>query len=187
MNNHYHLLFFLRYGSDPSFSLDDKNKWKRDTKNRRDDHDNKLKKLINDAKMKTAENSADYAEAGTVLAYNPVRCKEVTRHLLKLDKFAEIKNDLAHLDSEEVMSKYDEVEMRKALLLEGLITTGGKRPGTIAAMRVGELLKGTRLDDGCVCVAVRKHKTFQKYGVSLLTFYRDNLYEAYCNYLKIFR
>ena len=77
--------------------------------------------------------------------------------------------------------------MRKALLLEGLITTGGKRPGTVAVMRVGELLKRTRLDDGCVCVAVRKHKTFKTYGVSLLTFYRENLYEAYFNYLHIFR
>ena len=73
--------------------------------------------------MQMAENSADYAEYETVLAYNPDKYKQVTRYLLKMDKFVESKNDLAHLDPADVVAKYNECEMRKAPMLEGLIIT----------------------------------------------------------------
>ena len=132
-------------------------------------------------------NAADAAESEVVLSCNPDRMAEVTRYLLENEEFNHYKNQLNAMSPDQIREKIDECKARYALSSECLLTTGGKRPGTVANTTTGELQKGKVQEDGSIVVSVYDHKTFDKYGTSKLTFWREGLYSACIKYSDAFK
>ena len=148
--------------------------------------DKDLKRLNASCKAAAAGNAAKATKSKTDLTYNPDRMKQVVSTILRLPILTQIKYDLINRRSDEIKAKYTESELRYGLSAEVLLTTGGKRPSTVANIRNCELLEAELLEDGTRDVSVRNHKTAAG-GPSHLSFYRENLYEACLRYQKLFK
>ena len=88
------------------------------------------------------------------------RMKEVTKHLLVHPLLEVIRKDLSTLSPTELENKYAEVTLRNYLLCEILMTSGGKRPGTITNIKIGEFIKSKLADNNKWIIRVKEHKEF---------------------------
>ena len=178
--------FEARYGADTKFTLVEKNAWKNDVMMKMKEYDGDLKVVNKQLKQTTTKNAAAAVASKTNLTYNPDRLKQVARATLNLPELKEVKEDLLNLSNKEIKEKYDETYVKNALAIPALMTTGGKRPGTVANTTLGELRSAEELEDGSHDVLVHAHKTDEG-GPSHLSFFWDGLYESCMRYAEIFK
>ena len=166
-------VFEARYDATPD-NVVLRHAWKTDLINKLGDYNQQLKNLNNEAKRKTQTNAAKKKLEKTDLTYNPHKMVQVANFLLEMPFTADLKTDLCNTDltNADIREKYSEIQVRFALCLETLLTTGGNRASTVANMTIEELKDADRLSDGTLDVSVKNHQTFK----SPVTHPSTNLY-----------
>ena len=179
--------FENRYGARDFPSMERKTSTRNDIFLKINQYDKDLRRLNKSCKGATFDKAAKATKSKTNLTYNPDRMKQIVSTILRLPILTRMKHDLINMQSDEIKAKYTESELRFGLSAEALLTTGGKRPSTVAKIRNCELLEAELLEDGKTWdVSVRNHKTAAG-GPSHLSFQRENLYEACLRYQKLFK
>jgi len=175
---------FVKYESDDRFPIEKRASWKRYCTEQVEELGKKQKQLVVRIDQKTKAKAADAIESGTDLAFNHDKLKMVLKHLLENPEFLSPIEALREMPDEDLKQRFTEVEVRQALAVYILITSGGQRPHVITRMRVGEFLSASQ-SDGNFVVRVQHHKTSLKYGPMHLVFNADD-YRAVHRYLQTY-
>ena len=75
------------------------------------------------------------------VTFQPARWAEIVRDVLALDIFSKNKRNLIQKSEELIVSTYTEFELRLALAAEVHLSTGDKRPSTIARITNKDIRK----------------------------------------------
>ena len=141
-------------------------------------------------KVVTSENAARRQEDKEDLLYNFEKLGKVAGIILNEPKIQKVKEDLLKLTKEEILKKYNEIDVRKYLVGMLVVFGNGHCPQISVRMTVKEFLDAKIVGEGeeeTMIAKVSNHKTMHIYGKASVPFLLEDLYQAAKHYFHIFR